>query len=86
MVPDVHGIGHGEAVHMPVRLHQVHTSLKIVYLAFKMPYLYDYLSKLCRTQAEVIVNHGNAIDSGWVYWQNCTLCYSVLVYVTMFMM
>jgi hypothetical protein len=28
-------------------------------VAFKIPYMYDYITKLCRTQAEVILNHLN---------------------------
>jgi hypothetical protein len=28
-------------------------------MAFKLPYVYDYLTKLCRQQAEVIQNHEN---------------------------
>jgi hypothetical protein len=28
-------------------------------VAFKIPYVYDYVSKLFRTQAEVILNHVN---------------------------
>jgi hypothetical protein len=28
-------------------------------MAFKIPYLYDYVTKLCRAQAEVILNHVN---------------------------
>jgi hypothetical protein len=28
-------------------------------MAFKIPYVYDYIIKLCRTQAEVILNHVN---------------------------
>jgi hypothetical protein len=28
-------------------------------LAFKIPYVYDYVTKLCRRQAEVILNHKN---------------------------
>jgi hypothetical protein len=27
---------------------------------FKLPYIYDYITKLCRQQAEVIQNHENA--------------------------
>jgi hypothetical protein len=27
---------------------------------FKLPYVYDYIKKLCRQQAEVIQNHENA--------------------------
>jgi hypothetical protein len=29
-------------------------------MAFKVPYIYDYITKLCRQQAEVIQNHENA--------------------------
>jgi hypothetical protein len=29
-------------------------------MAFKLPYIYDYITKLCRQQAEVIKNHENA--------------------------
>jgi hypothetical protein len=28
-----------------------------LHLAFKIPYVYDYITKLCRRQAEVIINH-----------------------------
>jgi hypothetical protein len=28
-------------------------------MAFSIPYLYDYITKLCRQQAEVILNHNN---------------------------
>jgi hypothetical protein len=28
-------------------------------MAFKVPYVYDYITVLCRTQAEVILNHVN---------------------------
>jgi hypothetical protein len=28
-------------------------------VAFKTPYVYDYINKLCRRQAEVILNHVN---------------------------
>jgi hypothetical protein len=28
-------------------------------MAFKIPYVYDYITKLCRQQAEVILNHDN---------------------------
>jgi hypothetical protein len=27
--------------------------------AFNIPYIYDYITKLCRQQAEIIQNHGN---------------------------
>jgi hypothetical protein len=28
-------------------------------MTFKIPYVYDYITKLCRQQAEVIQNHDN---------------------------
>jgi hypothetical protein len=30
-----------------------------MHVAFKIPYVYDYITKLRRTQAEVILNHVN---------------------------
>jgi hypothetical protein len=30
-----------------------------VHLAFKIPYVYDYITKLCRREAKVILNHEN---------------------------
>jgi hypothetical protein len=30
-------------------------------MGFKLPYVYDYITKLCGPQAEVIQNHENAI-------------------------
>jgi hypothetical protein len=30
-------------------------------MAFKIPYVYDYITKLCRQQREVIQNHDNEI-------------------------
>jgi hypothetical protein len=30
-----------------------------LYVAFNIPYMYDYITKLSRTQAEVILNHVN---------------------------
>jgi hypothetical protein len=35
------------------------TPVRDLHLAFKIPYLYDYITKLCRRQAEVILNHEN---------------------------
>jgi hypothetical protein len=35
-----------------------------MHVAFKIPYVYDYITKLCKTQAEVIVNHRNPIVHG----------------------
>jgi hypothetical protein len=31
-----------------------------LHMAFKLPYIYDYITKLCRQQAEVIQNYENA--------------------------
>jgi hypothetical protein len=28
-------------------------------MAFKLPYMYDYITKLCRQQAEVVQNNEN---------------------------
>jgi hypothetical protein len=28
-------------------------------VAFRIPYVYDYITKLCRTQTEVLLNHVN---------------------------
>jgi hypothetical protein len=33
-------------------------------VAFKIPYVYDYITKLCRMPAEVILNHRNTIIRG----------------------
>jgi hypothetical protein len=35
------------------------TPVRDLHLAFKIPYMYDYITKLCRRQAEVILNHEN---------------------------
>jgi hypothetical protein len=35
------------------------TPVRDLHLAFKIPYVYDYVTKLCRRQAEVILNHEN---------------------------
>jgi hypothetical protein len=35
------------------------TSVCELHVAFKIPYINKYISKLCRTQAEVIINHAN---------------------------
>jgi hypothetical protein len=35
------------------------TPVRDLHLAFKIPYFYDYINKLCRRQAEVILNHEN---------------------------
>jgi hypothetical protein len=35
------------------------TPVRDLHLAFKIPYVYDYITKLCRRPAEVILNHEN---------------------------
>jgi hypothetical protein len=35
------------------------TSIRDKHAAFQIPYVYDYLRKLCRRQAEIIQNHEN---------------------------
>jgi hypothetical protein len=35
------------------------TPVRDLLLAFKIPYVYDYITKLCRRQAEVVLNHEN---------------------------
>jgi hypothetical protein len=37
-----------------------HGDLYSVRMAFKLPYIYDYIPKLCRQQADVIQNYENA--------------------------
>jgi hypothetical protein len=36
-----------------------HTPVRELHVAFNIPYVYDYIAKLCRQQAEVILNHDN---------------------------
>jgi hypothetical protein len=35
------------------------TPVRDLHLEFKIPYVYDYITKLCGRQAEVILNHEN---------------------------
>jgi hypothetical protein len=35
------------------------TSVRDKHVAFQIPYIYDYITKSCRQQAEVIQNHEN---------------------------
>jgi hypothetical protein len=35
------------------------TPVRELHRAFNIPYIYDYITKLCRQQAEVIQNHEN---------------------------
>jgi hypothetical protein len=39
------------------------TPVREMHVAFKIPYVYDFINKLCRTQAEVILNLVNPIVS-----------------------
>jgi hypothetical protein len=36
-----------------------HTSVRDMHVAFQIPYIYDYITKLCRQQAEIIQNNEN---------------------------
>jgi hypothetical protein len=35
------------------------TPVREMHMAFHLPYVYDYTTKLCRQQAEVTINHDN---------------------------
>jgi hypothetical protein len=35
------------------------TPVRDMHVAFQIPYVYDYITKSCRQQAEVILNHEN---------------------------
>jgi hypothetical protein len=35
------------------------TLVRDLHMAFQIPYIYDYIMKLCRQKAEVIQNHDN---------------------------
>jgi hypothetical protein len=35
------------------------TTVRDLHMAFKLPYVYDYITKLCRKQAEVMQNYEN---------------------------
>jgi hypothetical protein len=35
------------------------TSVRDMHVAFQIPYIYDYITKSCRQQVEVIQNHEN---------------------------
>jgi hypothetical protein len=37
-----------------------HTPVRTLHTAFNIPNIYDYITKLCRQQAEVIQNHESA--------------------------
>jgi hypothetical protein len=35
------------------------TPVREMHMTFHLPYVYDYMTKLCRQEAEVILNHDN---------------------------
>jgi hypothetical protein len=35
------------------------TSIRDMHVAFQIPYVYDYITKLCRRQAYIILNYEN---------------------------
>jgi hypothetical protein len=35
------------------------TSVRVMHVAFQIPYVYDFITKTCRQQAEIIQNHEN---------------------------
>jgi hypothetical protein len=37
-----------------------YTQVCELHMAFEIPYVYDYVNKLCRAQAELILNHVNS--------------------------
>jgi hypothetical protein len=39
------------------------TPVRELHKAFNIPYIYDYITKLCRQEAKVIQNHGNAMSA-----------------------
>lgn len=40
-----------------------HTQIRNLYVAFKIPYAYDYINKLCKQQVEVILNHNTNVSA-----------------------
>jgi hypothetical protein len=38
-----------------------HTTVRDMHEAFQIPYVYDYITRSCRHQAEVIQNHENVL-------------------------
>jgi hypothetical protein len=51
------------------------TLVREINVSFKIPYLYDYIIKLCRTQTEVILKHVNpnvrGIEQGEAIHRKC---------------
>jgi hypothetical protein len=42
-----------------IRNYPRRTPTRVLHMAFKIPYVYDFITELCRQQAEVIQNHDN---------------------------
>jgi hypothetical protein len=40
------------------------TSVRNIHIVFQIPYVYDYLTTLCRKQAEIIQHHENVRNTG----------------------
>jgi hypothetical protein len=47
------------SVHGTIGTFPRRTSVRDMHVAFQIPYVYDYITKTCRQQAEVIQNHEN---------------------------
>jgi hypothetical protein len=43
----------------PAREFPRNTPIRVLYISFQIPYVYDYITKLCRHQAKVIQHHEN---------------------------
>jgi hypothetical protein len=59
-----HYYGYGRAINKEVTSNELghfprRTSVRELHVAFEIPYVYDFIPKLCRQQAEVIQNHVN---------------------------
>jgi hypothetical protein len=63
------------------------TQVRELHVAFKIPYVYYYTTKLCRIQREVILNHVNPNGCGigqgaamhmkykWLILSGCQVCF-----------
>jgi hypothetical protein len=48
------------------------TPVQELHMAFRAPYIYDYTTRLCRQQAEVIQNHENTNVGNLKKGEACT--------------
>jgi hypothetical protein len=46
-------------VHRTIENFPRRTPVRDIHIAFQIPYVYDYITKLCRQRAEVIQNYDN---------------------------